>query len=136
VRRPNDIADLGHPAAKRSQGRLLELRDHPLCGLPDVEQQPSAAGHHVGQLACQLAAAQDLPLVLGAVVSEGEADPAAVLPARFGLVLTPGLVLAGAEVPVRVAPSVVDDVVGVAGVVDGEDSLALARAIRSTVAPA
>ena len=110
----DQVADLGHPAAERSQGRLLELRDLSLSGWPDVEQQPSAAGHDVAQVARQLPAGQDVPLVLGAVVAEGEADPAAVLPPRFGLLLAPGLVLAGAEVPMRVAPSVVDHAVGVA----------------------
>ena len=72
-------------------------------------------------MAGQLPAGQDVPLVLCAVVAEGEADPAAVLPPELGLVLAPGLVLAGAEVPVRVAPSVVDYAVGIAGVVVGEE---------------
>src|SRR5215217_1657189 len=121
VRRSEEVADLGNPAAERPQRRLLELRNLSLGRWPDVEQQPSAAGHDVGQVGGQLPAGQDVSLVLCAVVAEGKADPAAVLPPRFGLLLTPGLVLAGAEVPMRVAPSVVDHAVGVAGVVVGEE---------------
>jgi len=57
------------------QRLLLQLRDLPFSGWSHIEQQPSAAGHDVGRVGRQLAAGQDLSLVLCAAVTEGEADP-------------------------------------------------------------
>src|SRR5699024_3702031 len=61
--------------------------------------------------------------ILYLVVAEGEAQAARVLPAAAGLVGDVVRILAGAVVPDRCAPAVVDDAVGHGSAVAGEQRL-------------
>jgi hypothetical protein len=128
VRRPGDLrrqrprvvdrhAVAGHPVGQLLQRSPLPGGDLAARRGPDVEQEVAAARHDVGEVADQTRPVEQMGGVLHLVVAEGQADAAAVLPRGGGLVRQVQLVFTGPEVPVGVAPAVVDHAVRHRGVV-------------------
>src|SRR5699024_4960957 len=115
--------DCGHELGDARQRAALDVGDAPGGLRPDVQQQPAAAGDDVRVQLRQLARRHRQRGILYLVVAEGEAQPAGVLPGAARLVRDVVRILAGAVVPDRCAPAVVDDPVGHSWAVAGEQRL-------------